>query len=343
MTPATLSSPTPPPLPDVATFLDQIRGGQGPEALRSIAQHMMQGGVAGEVVTELLAPAQREVGERWHAGAWTVADEHTASAVVEDALGVIAAHQPRTTGAQRLTVVCAEGEWHVTPARMAAIALRDSGWHVDFLGGSTPTEHLRAGLVHTRPHVLAVSATLPLALAGVPAIVELAHDIDVPVLAGGRAFGRTDHRARLLGADGHAPDLARATPLLRAWQDHPPVAARARPDPDWRAQHQMIVDHHDDLLAAAFARLEQRLPAMQGFTPSQLDHTRRDLSYTLRFLATALLVEDAGLFDEYAGWLGQLLGHRGVPADVLRVSFEAVADALATRDLDLARDMLVDS
>lgn len=342
MTPGTLSGPTPSPLPDVATFLDQVRRGRGAEALRSIALHMAQGGVASEVVTDLLAPAQAEVGERWHAGSWTVADEHTASAVVEDALGVVAAHQPRTSGTQRLTVVCAEGEWHVTPARMAAIALRDAGWHVDFLGGSTPPDHLRGGLVHTRPHVLAVSVTLPLALAGVPAIVELAHELDVPVLVGGRAFGATDHRARLLGADGHAPDLARAAPLLRAWQDRPPAPAPTRADPEWRAQHRAIVDHHDDLLAAAFVRLEQRLPAMRDFTAAQLDHTRRDLSYTLRFLATALLVEDPGLFIEYADWLRQLLGHRGVPHEVLRISFEAVADALAARDLDVARALLVD-
>ena len=328
---------TPPPLPTVDDFLQQVARGDGASALRLVAEHMRLGGAATEVVSDLLAPAQRTVGERWHAGTWSVADEHTASAVVEDALGVLAAHLPRSTGTQRLTLVCAEGEWHTTPARMAAVTLRDVGWHVDFLGGSTPTDHLRSALTHTRPQVLAVSATLPLALPGVARVVEVAHALEVPVLVGGGAL--TAHRARMLDADGHADDLAGAASMLTGWLDQPPTRLLEHHDPEWRREHGVLADRHEDLVAASFVLLEQRVPQMRDYTPAQLDHTRRDLATTLRFLEAALLVEDPGLFDEYAAWLRSLLEHRGVPVAVLRISFDALADAMGS-DLVETRALL---
>ena len=328
---------TPPPLPTVDDFLQQVARGDGASALHLVAEHMRLGGAASEVVADLLAPAQRTVGERWHAGTWSVADEHAASAVVEDALGVLAAHVPRSTGTQRLTLVCAEGEWHTTPARMAALMLRDVGWHVDFLGGSTPADHLRAALTHTRPQVLAVSATLPLALSGVARVVEVGHALDLPVLVGGRAL--TPHRARMLDAEGHADDLAAAASMLTGWLDQPPTRVLARPDPAWRREHDILADRHEDLVDAAFVRLEQRVPQVRDYTPAQLDHTRRDLGTTLRFVEAALLVEDPTLFTEYAAWLRSLLEHRGVPVDVLRTSFDALADAVGS-DLVESRALL---
>ena len=332
----------PPPLPDVDTFLDHVHRGEGGMALGLVSDHMRQGGAVTEVVAELLGPAQREVGERWHSGAWSVADEHAASAVVEDALGVLAAHLPPSSNTQRLTLVCAEGEWHTTPARMAALTLRDAGWHVDFLGGSTPPEHLRTALGHTRPHVLAVSATLPLALTGVPPVIEVAHQLDIPVLVGGGAFGATGHRARVLDADGHAPHLGRAAGMLAGWLDHPPTRPMDGSDPEIQRERASLRRRREAVLVSAYGNLERTVPSMKHYTEAQRAHTRRDLDYTLQFLDVALLVEDPDLFREYAAWLDALLTHRGVPPGVLQTSFDAIARSLGS-DLVHARAMLADS
>lgn len=332
----------PPPLPDVATFLDHVHRGDGGTALGLVADHMRHGGAVTEVVAELLAPAQHEVGERWHRGSWSVADEHMASAVVEDALGVLAAHLTRSSHTQRLTLVCAEGEWHTTPARMAALTLRDAGWHVDFLGGSTPPEHLRSALDHTRPHVLAVSATLPLSLTGVPPVIDVAHRLDIPVLAGGAAFGTTGHRARVLNADGHAPHLGRAAGMLTGWLDHPPTRPMDASNPDVQRERAPLQRRREAVLVSAYAHLEHAVPAMKHYSEAQRVHTRRDLDYTLQFLDVALLVEDPGLFREYAAWLDVLLTHRGVPPGMLRTSFDAIARTLGA-DLVHAQGILADS
>lgn len=338
MTAPTLPA-APPPMPDVDEFLGRVHGRDASGALDLVTTHMRAGGTVTEVVSDLLAPAQRDVGERWHAGDWTVADEHAASSVVEDALGVLAAHLPRSSGQERLTLVCAEGEWHTTPARMAALTLRDAGWHVDFLGGSTPSDHLRTAIQRTRPGVLAVSATLPLSLAGVASTVAVAHELDVPVLVGGAAFAGSEHRARMVSADGFAPDLADAAATLRGWLDHPPARRLASFDPEWRRQHRSLVDHRDDLVDAAYTLLLQRIPSMRHFTEVQLDHTRRDLAFTLRFLDTALLVEDRELFRTYTAWLQSLLAHRGLPASVVRASYDALAEVVGT-GRDVAHELL---
>lgn len=340
MTTPTLPA-APPPLPDVDHFLDRIRGHDGSGALQLVADYIRSGGTVTEAVSDLLAPAQRAVGERWHRGEWSVADEHVATAVVEDALGVLASHLPRSSGQERLALLCAEHEWHTTPARMAALTLRDAGWHVDFLGGSMPTDHLRGALQRTRPGVLAVSATLPLSLAGVAAAVDVAHELGVPVLVGGGAFRGRPHRARMVNADGFAADLTAATATLRGWLDLPPTRPLDRSDPEWRRQRESLADHHDDLVDAAHALLAHRVPAMKTFTPAQLEHTRRDLAFTLRFLESALLVEDPDLFREYAAWLQALLTHRGLPPRVLRTSFDALAEVVGT-GRQLATDMLAE-
>jgi B12 binding domain len=105
-----------------------------------------------QVIVDLLAAAQEEVGRRWHQGTWSVADEHQATAVTDAALyGVsAAADAPRSTRGTA-AVVCALGDWHTLPARMAAELLRLDGWDVVFLGGSLPAADLTRWLSDARP------------------------------------------------------------------------------------------------------------------------------------------------------------------------------------------------
>jgi hypothetical protein len=70
--------------------VDAVRGDRRP-AIR-IALNLYDNGVShGDVVTDLLAAAQREVGERWYRNELTVADEHVATGVSAAALDALAA------------------------------------------------------------------------------------------------------------------------------------------------------------------------------------------------------------------------------------------------------------
>jgi methanogenic corrinoid protein MtbC1 len=324
----------------VHRFLDHIERGENHLAVALALRSLDEVGPSA-VVTELLAPVQREVGDRWHAGRYTVAQEHLASAVVDDVLGLLAPrasqatdHEPHT-----LALVCAEGEWHATPARMAALLARDAGWQVHFLGASTPADHLRSTLEVLRPQALAVSCTLPLALPGVPTLVDVADHLDVPVVVGGRAFDAEGRRGGRLGAHGSFTDVGEALRALDVWLDAPPTRTPPTPDDDVAAQRAQLHERRPTIVDEAYRHLEARLPMMADFDDRRRHHTRQDLDYLLRFADVALLADDPRIFDEFVAWLAQLLAVRGVPPPVLTATLEAV-DACLDDELPAVRELL---
>jgi methanogenic corrinoid protein MtbC1 len=323
----------------VHRFLDHIERGQTPLAVELALGALDRGGPSA-VVTGLLAPAQREVGDRWHAGRYTVAQEHLASAVVDDVLGLLAPHTFHDTdGANTLALVCAEGEWHATPARMAALLARDAGWQVQFLGASTPADHLHTTLEVLQPQALAVSCTLPLALPGVPTLIDIADQLDVPVVVGGRAFDPEGRRGGHLGAHGSFTDVAEALRAVAVWLDAPPVRTPRTPDHDVATQRALLDARRPTIVDAAYRHLEARLPMMADFDDRRRHHTRQDLDYLLRFADVALFAGDPRIFDEFVAWLGKLLAVRGVPLPVLLATLEAV-DACLDDDLPSVRELL---
>ena len=74
----------------VERYLEPAVSGDGRAGVR-LALDLIDSGVpAGDVIVNLLGRAQREVGERWLANRWTVAEEHLVSGVTQKALDAIA-------------------------------------------------------------------------------------------------------------------------------------------------------------------------------------------------------------------------------------------------------------
>jgi methanogenic corrinoid protein MtbC1 len=324
----------------VERFLEHVVRGDPRPAIELAVQQLADEGPSA-VVTDLLGAAQREVGERWHAGRYTVAQEHLVSAVVDDVLGLLAPHTYREVDPDRtLALVCAEGEWHSTPARMAGLLARDAGWQVQFLGASTPPDHLRTTLTAMRPRALAVSCTLPLALPGVSPVVEVARDLALPVVVGGGAFDADGHRAASVGADASFTDVREAVRALDGWLVAPPSRPPRPLDETSVAQRGVLRERHEEIVDAAYAELERRLPMMARFDDRRRHHTRQDLDYLLRFADVALFATDPRIFAEFVGWLTSLLEARGIPDDVMVATLDAV-DASLGEDLPAVHELLV--
>lgn len=325
--------------PEVERFLELIEHGRSESAIDLVLDRVHEGGSVTETVQRLLVPAQRLVGRRWHLGVYSVAQEHVASGVVEDALGLLTSHVGPSNAEHMVALVCAEGEWHTTPARMAALCLRDAGWRVQFLGGSLPPEHLTASLDHVTPRAVIVSCTLPLALDGVPALIEVCRRHQLPTLAGGHGFGPDSHRAERLGADGHALDIAAAAARLWGWLDRPPSPISVGPPtPATDHERATLATDRTELVDRSYRQLEARLPAMTEYDDHQRRHTRQDLDYILRFADITLLVDDPRVFIDFTIWLRDLLEARGVPVIALRTGLHVIADTLP---VDLVRTRTV--
>jgi hypothetical protein len=313
---------------DVERFVDHLARRDRRAAVRQALGLLEVGAPVQDVVQGLLGPAQAEVGRRWEANQWSVADEHAATAITDAVLGALGWRTEAAEDKGHVVVTCAEGEWHSLPARMAAEVLRLHGWQVTFLGASTPADHLRRFLAEVGAVGVVISCSVPIFLGGALRSIQGAHAAKVPALAGGRGFGPDDLRARRLGADGWAPDAGAAAHLLADWRRQPPAAGR-KPAGTRDTESLELEAARPELVQAAMNELFLRFPPLAGYSQAQLARTREDLGYILQFLEAALLTDDPRIFlDEFLPWLTRVLTSRGLPAGVVTVGLEALGAAL---------------
>jgi MerR family transcriptional regulator, light-induced transcriptional regulator len=153
------------------------------------------------LLTEVVIPYLRELGERWQAGQATVAQEHFAAHVLRGRLLGLSRGWDRGDG-PRAVLACAPGELHDLPLVAFGLALRGLGWRVTFLGADTPVDTLASTADRLRPQLVVVSAVVtrhfeacalelaelaqrhPLAVAGAGATEELARRVGATLLAG---------------------------------------------------------------------------------------------------------------------------------------------------------------
>lgn len=313
-----------PGIPDgvLEDYLEHALRGDSGSAVRT-AMALLDCGTPSEVVIgDLLARAQREVGERWHRNEISVADEHLATGVTASALHALAGADLVASTSGLVMVTCAEGDWHAMAAHMFAEQIRVRGVAVVFLGASTPAEHVARFIQRHSPEALAVSCSLPLCFHGVTSLAEAAHEHGVPVIAGGRAFSGDPTRAARLGADAFAEDAGAATALLDSWRSAKPEFGGEVTLPESALELERAAK---DLASAALPRLAALFPAIESYRGTQLARTLEDLAYIVQFAAAAELVGDATVFIQFLDWQTRLLEVRGVPASALEASLVALS------------------
>ncbi|GGU97597.1 cobalamin-binding protein [Streptomyces litmocidini] len=294
-----------------------------------------------EVLLDVIGSVQARLGRAWAAGRISVAQEHAATAIQDRLVAALARRtppSPRTRPArpggdgtvpQRVTVACVDGEWHALPARLLAEVLSGRGFLVDYLGAHVPTPHLIAHLHQTGADVVALSSTLPVRLPTAHAAVTAVQAIGIPVIVGGAAFGPDGRYARLLGADGWAPD-ARAAASLLAGGLRRPEGARTGPGqglPHLLDQEYTLVTRtRAQLTRDVLEGLEAKVPAMAAYTEEQRERTAEDIAHIVDFLAASLYTDDAELFTGFLTWTAEVLRVRGVPSGALSAALDLLSD-----------------
>lgn len=95
------------------------------------------------LMTEVLVPCLRRLGQLWEDGTLTVAHEHFASHAIRRHLGGLATELP-PAGRRAAVVACPTGERHDIVALMVTVVLARRNWSVRFLGGDTPVVAIAA-------------------------------------------------------------------------------------------------------------------------------------------------------------------------------------------------------
>lgn len=139
-----------------------LTGGRREALIAWVRAHAGTERTVGGLVRSHLAPAMQHIGEEWECGDASVGEEHRATGLVYEVLTLLRDTLPGPAlpdGAPRLLMVCAPGEEHALPSRMAAERFLDAGWRVDYLGANVPASDTTHQLVRTNAAALGLSVT----------------------------------------------------------------------------------------------------------------------------------------------------------------------------------------
>ncbi len=161
--------------------------------------------------TDVLLPAQREVGRLWHAGELNIAEEHMVTAATQRAMAVVASQAPKQPPNGRTVVVAAvAGNVHDIGLRAAADLYQITGWRVIFVGSDIPMQDLPTMLAFFEADLLMLGATLG---THIPRVAQAIRSIrercerPVRVIVGGAAFDEAEDLWEKVGSDGYAATI----------------------------------------------------------------------------------------------------------------------------------------
>ena len=131
-----------------------------PQGVERAVRSAMFLGSASTVYQRVIGPTMRTVGDRWHEGAFSIAQEHMAS----EALGAAARDMLRLLdpppGAEEVIVGCFADEEHALPLYGVAFVLVQWGLRPVILGAKTPPSAIRHAVESIQPGLVALSVTL---------------------------------------------------------------------------------------------------------------------------------------------------------------------------------------
>lgn len=109
---------------------------------------------------DVLLPFLRELGESWASGGTSIGHEHFASQLLRGRLLGLGRGWDSGSGPRGL-LACAPGEQHDLGLLMFALALRERGWRITYLGQDTPLETIAETARAVEPEAIIIAATLP--------------------------------------------------------------------------------------------------------------------------------------------------------------------------------------
>ena len=171
-----------------------------------------------DVCLQVLQPLLVDIGDRWHAGELSVAEEHYATSFVRARLfGLLQAYQPPHKRGPLVFTGCAPEEWHEVGILIVSVFLARRGISVRYLGPNLPLDGLGAIVARHHPAVVVLSAQSPETARKMRWAARALHEGAPPypqLVFGGQAFN-TDPKLRA-SVDGTyvGPDAAAAADAI---------------------------------------------------------------------------------------------------------------------------------
>ena len=198
-------------------YLQRVLEGDARGAIDLVTSAVADGLEPHAAYLEVLVPAQREIGEMWHLGDVSVAEEHFVTATTERAMSIIV-QRSDCRPANGRTVVCAAvaGNGHGLGVRVVADFFEMDGWRAVCLGANVPRSDLTVAVQYYDADLVLLSAARINDLKEVgetSSALRGLKDRELKIMAGGAAFAESPELWRRLGADGHSGSAEEAVAL----------------------------------------------------------------------------------------------------------------------------------
>ena len=243
------------------------------------------------ILLEVLSPVQNGLGERWRSGDYLISEEHAATSAIETVVALLAGSLEQPEDAKRVVIACVEGDDHSLPGRFLNALLLYRGFRTTYLGGTMPADDLEKFLLEDPPDAVALTCAMTTHLPGALASIAAAHNVALPVIVGGDAFGEDGSRAARLGADDWAPDLLAAVDALETWEvGKLPTGDPVAPSSEYLA----LIAARPAITAAASSQV--------AGSPEQSARHHDEVELLFDVLLAAMVCDEDAIIDEYVGW-----------------------------------------
>jgi MerR family transcriptional regulator, light-induced transcriptional regulator len=113
------------------------------------------------LIDEVLEPLLREVGDRWHQGRFSIAQERMVSSSVRRHIGLIVETYDRSARREAIVFATLPGERHELGLLMTAMICASHGFKIHYLGPDLPPEEIGRYAREVGAALLAISVVIP--------------------------------------------------------------------------------------------------------------------------------------------------------------------------------------
>lgn len=131
-----------------------------PDAVAIEVSRALALGPSVTIFDRALAPALQRIGDLWHQGTITVAQEHLAAHIVMSSLSDMIRFAQPVGEARRAVLACFADEDHQIPLQGAALHLASWGFRVVMIGARTPPAAIARAVETLSPDLVALSTTM---------------------------------------------------------------------------------------------------------------------------------------------------------------------------------------
>lgn len=190
--------------------------GKPHEAIELVLAALDRGLAPIVIYTQVLVAAEKEIGQLWHVGDVSIAEEHLVSETTRELMALIVAkHAPRRVHDRSLIAASVAGNAHDIGLRAVADLFRLAGWRCLYLGANVPAAELARSAAAFEVDLVVLNATLATQLKPLADAIETIRSFAPgrKILVGGLAFDGLPELWEQLGADAYAPAIDAAVPL----------------------------------------------------------------------------------------------------------------------------------